>query len=454
MSFLNGGLQGLIDKIKGKKYIKESDFEEIMKDIRSSFLEADVDYSVITQFNELVKKRALGQKVFEILESKQTLIKIIKDTLVDILGSHNKELQLKDNFMNVILLMGLQGSGKTTTSGKLAFWIKQKFQKKVLIIAADIYRFGAIEQLVHIGEKIGVEVFFQKGQKILNIIDNGLQYALYNNFDVVIIDTAGMLNIDEKMIQELKQIQQKSNPSEILIVIDSLLGQKSSEVTKSFHDKINATGVILTKMDADVKGGIALSVKFLTKLPIKFISSSEKHDDIHFEVFHPERIVSRILGMGDILTLIDNVESKLKQEKENSEILEKILKDNYNYYDLQKQLKFLKKIGSIKNLLNFIPGISSKIKQMPVLEDNIIQKFEALIQSMTHEERIKPNLIDANNRRRTRIIKGSGNSNREMNFLMEFMKKQKQIQSKIKSEKNDSDINPLDNPEEFFKKWF
>lgn len=282
----------------------------------------------------------------------------------------------------------------------------------------------------------------------MDIVENGIKYAEQNNFDVVIVDTAGRLTIDTEMIEEIKNIKQKVNTSDVLIVADSLLGQQSVNIAKSFHEQIGATGIILTKMDSDTKGGAALSMKYITKLPIKFTSSSEKHNDDNFEIFYPERMASRILDMGDILTLIDNVEDKINT-KQDKEVLDRILQEDYNYNDLIKQLKLLKKLGSMSKMLSFIPGINSKIKKMPFLENDVIQKFQAIIQSMTKEERLKPKLIENNNRRRTRIVKGSGSEPTDISHLIEFIKKQKQISKQMKN----LDLNDLNNPEDLLSKF-
>ncbi|MDV3167921.1 MAG: signal recognition particle receptor subunit alpha [Candidatus Phytoplasma stylosanthis] len=446
MSLLNDSFHKIINKIKGKKFISSQDIEDIMKDIRFSFLEADVSYDVVVEFNELIKQKTFNKEVLKGVQPQEQVIKIIKDILTLILGNKNTPLQLNKN-LDIILLIGLQGSGKTTVSGKLSYFIKKKIKKKVLLIAADIYRFGAIEQLKAIAKKIEVDFFSETNENVLNIIQKGIQYAFQNKFEVVIIDTAGRLTIDNQMIQEIKNIKKQFKPSETLIVVDSILGQKSVDIVKSFHKDISATGIILTKMDADVKGGTALSMKYVTKLPIKFISSSEKHDDDNFEIFHPERIASRLLDMGDMATLIENVEEKINI-KNNKEIFNKILDEDYNYNDLLKQLKLLQRIGSVKKMLNFIPGMASKIKNLPFLEDNIIQKFRFIIQSMTIEERLKPILIENNNRRRIRIINGSGTKIIDINNLIQFIKKQKQISQQMRG----LDLDNLNNPEDILKK--
>ncbi|MEZ0180232.1 signal recognition particle protein ['Camptotheca acuminata' phytoplasma] len=447
MSFLNDGLSKVLNKIKGKKIISEKDIEEIMKDIRLAFLEADVNYDVITEFNELIKQKTLKQEVLKGIKPKEQIITVIKEVLTLILGYKNEGLNLNKS-LDVVLLLGLQGSGKTTTAGKLSFFIKTKMKKKVLLIAADIYRFGAIEQLRAIGENIDVEVFISEDKKVLNIVEQGLRYAYKQQFETVIIDTAGRLTIDDKMIKEVKDIKKLVEPSEVLIIADSILGQQSVNVVKSFNEKIGATGIILTKMDADTKGGAALSMKYVTKLPIKFISSSEKHDDDNFEVFHPDRISSRLLDMGDMNTLIENIEDKINT-KQSKKIISKILDEGFNYNDLSKQLNLLKKIGSIRKMANFIPGMSSKIKNMPFLEDDLIQKFKFIIQSMTEEERLNPILIENNNRRRMRIVKGSGTQMNDINNLIQFIKKQKQLVKQM----GNMDENEFNNPEDFLSKF-
>ncbi|KOR75746.1 Signal recognition particle GTPase [Candidatus Phytoplasma pruni] len=450
MSILSRSFQKIMDTMKGKKHIQEKDLELMMKDIRLSFLEADVNYDVITHFNHLIKEKAVGKEVLKGLEPQQQVVKIINDVLTTVLGSKNIPLQLNNPY-DVVLLVGLQGSGKTTTAGKLAYFVKKKLNKKVLLIAADTYRPGAVKQLVSIGEKINIDVFFQQNKNTMNIIDNGLKYALHNGFETVIIDTTGRSALDQDMLDEIKTIKEKVKPSETLIVADSLLGQKASVVAKGFHEAFHATGVIMTKMDADIKGGSVLSIKYVTNLPIKFMSSSEKHDDDNFEIFYPDRMSSRLLGMGDMLTLIEQVEDKVNSEQDKK-LVDRLLQDDYNYHDLQKQFKLLKKIGSMKKILNFIPGIGSKIRNMPMLDKDIITQFETIIQSMTKEERLQPQLIQSNNRRRCRIAKGSGNKLKDVNLLIDFIEKQKQISKKMGNMELDN-LSALDNPEELLKQF-
>ncbi|MGA0448026.1 MAG: signal recognition particle protein [Candidatus Phytoplasma pyri] len=435
MDFLSNSFQKIINKIKGIKIIKEKHIEEIMEEIRLSLLQADVNYEVVEEFNAKVKSKALGQEVLKSLNPSQQVIKILNDTLVEVLNSKNINLNFaNNNEITTFMLVGLQGSGKTTTVGKLAVLVHKKFQKKVLLIACDIYRPGAIEQLQDIGNNINVNVFFKKDSIVENIISEGLKYASLNQYDVVIIDTAGTLSINETMIQELKIIKNLSNPSEIFLVVDVLFGKEITNVAKTFNEKLQLTGIILTKMDADVKGGAVLSVKATTKLPIKLMSSSEKIID-NLEFFDAKRMASRLLGMGDILTVIEKVTDNIDQ-KQGKKMIDRLLEDDYNYYDFQKQLKMLKKIGSFGSLLKFIPGLSSKLGNLN-LKDFELNKFESIIKSMTKEEKSKTNLISLSSRRRIRIAKGSGVKQKDVLNLISLLEQQKKIAKQMSNFKDD-----------------
>ncbi|MDV3205219.1 MAG: signal recognition particle receptor subunit alpha [Weeping tea tree witches'-broom phytoplasma] len=450
MSFLNQNLQKIINVIRRKKYFKENDLEEIMKEVRLSFLESDVDYEVITEFNKLIYQKILGKQILKGSAPQEQIIQIIQNTLIEILGPREESLSLTKNNLNIILLVGLQGSGKTTVAGKLSFLIHGKMKKKVLLIAADHYRPGAVQQLEEIGDKINIHVFSRPNEKILHVIHGGLQYAQMNNFDIVIIDTAGFSSITTEVFEQIKNIKEKIKPVETLIVADVLLGQQVAHTVKKIHEQMTATGVIMTKMDADIKGGSILSIKHITKLPIKFISSSEKPNDDNFELFYPERIVSRILGMGDILTLMENIEDKINSQQKEK-LIDRLLQEDYNYYDFQKQLNMLKKFGSLKRMLNFIPGINSQIQNMPLVEDNIVNKLESIINSMTIEEKLDPQLIKFNNRRRTRIMKGSGTTFKEITYLIDFLEKQKKIAKNIKN--LDSNLGDNSNYQDLLNKF-
>ncbi|WP_041784418.1 signal recognition particle protein [Candidatus Phytoplasma australiense] len=449
MSILGDGFQKIINKIRGKKIIESRDIENIMEDIRLSLIEADVNIKVIDTFHELISKKSLKQEVLKGLKPKEHIIKIINETLTQILGSTRSDLVVQPKpHLNAMMLIGLQGSGKTTTAGKLALWLRKKNHQKVLLIACDIYRPGAVEQLKVIGRQIKIDVFSQENTPVIEIVELGLQYAQKNGYDAIVIDTAGRLTIDEKMMQELKEIKSKCDFSEVLLVIDALTGQQSAKNTQTFHQQVGATGVILTKMDADTKGGASLSVRVMTELPLKFISSSESIDLL--ELFNPDRMASRLLGMGDVLTLIETVTDKIDADQ-GKKMMDRLLDDNYNYHDFQKQLKTLKKIGSFSKILSFIPGLGNKMKQLSSgINDDNLKKFEVLIQSMTKEERKKPRLIALSGRRRMRIAKGSGNQLSDVSQLMTLLEQQKKLAKQMKNF-DDADINKLqEEPLSFF----
>ncbi|MDV3148984.1 MAG: signal recognition particle receptor subunit alpha, partial [Pigeon pea little leaf phytoplasma] len=408
MNFLSKSVQKIINKIGNKKYIQQDDIDNIMQEINPALLKADVDYEVVMKFNELIKQQTLNMQLLKGLTPQQQVIKIIQNTLTNILGDKSLPLNLKENKLNVFLLIGMKGSGKTTIAGKLAFFLNRKKNNKILLIAADHHRPGGIQQLQQIGQNIDIEVYNDNNTNdSLKIILNGIDYAKNNHFQVVIIDTTGFSPEDTASVDNLSLIKKNIKPDETFIVIDALGGQQISGKIKQINEKLSFTGVIMTKMDAKTSGGLILSIRYITKLAIRFISSSEQHNDDNFEIFYPDRIASRILGMGDLSTLIEHMESKI-DPKQNAELIDKLFQDNYNYYDLQKHLNLIKKMGSFQKILNFIPGINNKISNLNILDNNIIIKFEAIIQSMTHKERLNPDLIVNNNRRRHRVIKGSG----------------------------------------------
>ncbi|MBP5835962.1 signal recognition particle protein [Candidatus Phytoplasma meliae] len=452
MSILGDGLQKIINKISGKKIIEPQDIEIIMKDIRLSLIEADVHLKVVDKFHDIIYQKSLKQEVLKGLKPKEQIIKIINETLTKILGATRVDLSLMpEPHLTTMMLIGLQGSGKTTTAGKLALWLRKKNHKKVLLIACDIYRPGAIEQLKTIGKQINIDVFSKEDSanpSVSEIVEEGLRYAKNQRYDAAIIDTAGRLTIDERMMQELQQIKSQCQPSEVLLIIDALSGQQSAENAQSFHQQVGATGVILTKMDADIKGGAALSVRTMTQLPLKFTSSSETIDFL--EQFNPDRMASRILGMGDILTLIETVTDKIDPDQ-GKKMVDRFFEDSYNYYDFQKQLKTLKKMGSFSKILNFIPGLGGKMKHFSSsLNDEGLKKFEVLIQSMTLAEKKNPQLIASSSRRRLRIASGSGNKLSDVSQLINVLEQQKKMAKQMKKF-DDEDVSKLQNdPLSFF----
>ena len=421
---LSDRLQMALRRVTGRGKLNEKDIDEMMRDVRLSLLEADVNYKVVKEFTQSVKEQSLGEKILSGLNPGQQVVKIVHDELKRIMGDEASGINLKMNGMSVIMTIGLQGAGKTTAIGKLANYLRKYEKKKPMLIAADIYRPAAIEQLVTIGKQLGVHVFEQGVKpKAWDIVTNGLAYAKENNYDCVIIDTAGRLHIDEVMMNELVEVKKVARPDEILLVVDAMTGQDAVNVTQMFHEKLNATGCVLTKLDGDTRGGAALSIRHITGIPIKFIGTGEKLDAI--DVFYPDRMASRILGMGDTLTLIEKVTENIDEE-EAMNMMEKLMNNKYNYNDLLKQFKMIKKIGSSK-ILGLLPGLKQVKKAAQEMDDKQFDFMEAIISSMTEQERKKPELIDKSSKRRERIAKGSGRSVTEVNKLRQALEKQKQV---------------------------
>lgn len=421
---LSDRLQMALRRVTGRGKLSEKDIDEMMRDVRLSLLEADVNYRVVKEFTQSVKEQALGEKILSGLNPGQQVVKIVHDELKRIMGDEASSLNLKMNGMSVIMTIGLQGAGKTTAIGKLANYLRKYEKKNPMLIAADIYRPAAIDQLVTIGKQLGVYVFEQGIQpKAWDIVTAGLAYAKENNYDCVIIDTAGRLHIDENMMNELVEVKKVSHPDEVLLVVDAMTGQDAVNVTQTFHEKLNATGCILTKLDGDTRGGAALSIRHITGIPIKFIGTGEKLDAL--EVFHPERMASRILGMGDMLTLIEKATEDIDEDEAMS-MVDKLMNDKYNYNDLLKQFRMIKKIGSSK-ILGLLPGLRQVKKAAQEMDDKQFDYMEAIIGSMTDDERKKPELIDKSSKRRERVAKGSGRSVTEVNRLRQTLEKQKQV---------------------------
>lgn len=422
---LSDRLQMSMRRITGRGKLDEKDIEEMMREVRLSLLEADVNFKVVRSFTQNVKEQALGEKILKGLNPGQQVVKVVHEELKRVMGNETEDIRFKINGITTIMTIGLQGSGKTTAIGKLAVWIRKKEKKKVLLIAADVYRPAAIAQLQTIGKQIDIEVYQEGLIDARTIVKNGLKYAKEHKFDVVIIDTAGRLTIDEEMMQELKDVKEIAAPDEILLTVDAMMGQEAANIAKSFHDQIGATGAILTKMDGDTRGGAALSIREISQIPIKFSSSGEKMDSL--EAFHPERMASRILGMGDVLTLIEQVTENI-DEDEAKNLMDKMMSDDFNYNDLLKQFKMIKRMGSISKMLGFIPGLGSKLKEArSQIDDKQFDKMAVLIHSMTEEERKNPKLIDQSSKRRERISKGSGMQVADVNRLREALATQKKM---------------------------
>ena len=421
---LSDRLQMALRRVTGRGKLNEKDIDEMMRDVRLSLLEADVNYRVVKEFTQNVKEQALGEKILHGLNPGQQVVKIVFDELKRIMGDDASGINLKMQGMSVIMTMGLQGAGKTTAIGKLANYLRKYEKKNPMLIAADIYRPAAVDQLVQIGKQLNVYVH-QEGvnKKAWDIVANGLTYAKNNGYDCVIIDTAGRLHIDEDMMEELVKVKQVAKPDEVLLVVDAMTGQDAVNVAKTFHDKLNATGCILTKLDGDTRGGAALSIRHITGVPIKFIGTGEKLDAL--DVFHPERMAQRILGMGDTLTLIEKVTENIDEDEAMS-MVEKLMSNKFNYYDLLKQFKMIKKIGSSK-ILGLLPGMKQVREAAKNMDDKQFEYMEAIIGSMTDEERKNPDLIEKSSKRRERIAKGSGRSVTEVNNLRKTLERQKQV---------------------------
>lgn len=421
---LSDRLQMALRRVTGRGKLNEKDIDEMMRDVRLSLLEADVNYRVVKEFTQNVKEQALGEKILHGLNPGQQVVKIVFDELKRIMGDDASGINLKMQGMSVIMTMGLQGAGKTTAIGKLANYLRKYEKKNPMLIAADIYRPAAVDQLVQIGKQLNVYVF-QEGvnKKAWDIVSNGLTYAKENGYDCVIIDTAGRLHIDEDMMEELVRVKNVSKPDEVLLVVDAMTGQDAVNVAKTFHDKLNATGCILTKLDGDTRGGAALSIRHITGVPIKFIGTGEKLDAL--DIFHPDRMAQRILGMGDTLTLIEKVTENIDEDEAMS-MVDKLMSNKFNYYDLLKQFKMIKRIGSSK-ILGLLPGMKQVREAAKNMDDKQFEFMEAIIGSMTDEERKNPDLIEKSSKRRERIAKGSGRSVTEVNNLRKTLERQKQM---------------------------
>lgn len=405
-------LEVTLKKFRGQNKITEENITEALREIRRALLEADVHIDVVKKFVEDVKEKAVGSDVKGKIMPDQLIVKIVNDALVELMGSKKSELRIASGKPTIILVAGLQGSGKTTFCGKLAKNLRKK-GRQPLLVACDVYRPAAIDQLKKLGEQVKIPVFSEEGSTDpIEIAKNALEYARKFGRDTIIVDTAGRLTVDEKMMDEVENISKAIDPIETLFVCDAMIGQDAVTTAKAFHDKLELTGVVLTKLDGDTRGGAALSVLHVVGKPIKFVGVGETVDDL--EPFHPERIASRILGMGDILTLVEKAESQIDKE-EAAQLEEKIRKNEFTFDDFLSQLRAIKKMGSLKDLLGMIPGMDKQLRNVNV-DDGAFTKVEAIIQSMTKKERTNPKII--NGSRRMRIAKGSGTKVQDVNRLL------------------------------------
>ena len=398
--------------LKGEGKITEINVAETLKDVRRALLDADVNYKVAKNFTDTVKKKALGMNVLTAVKPSQLMVKIVHDELAELMGGEAADLHLTSR-PAIILMSGLQGSGKTTFSGKLANLLKQKQHKNPLLVACDVYRPAAIEQLKVVGAQIGVPVYTEEGNKdVCAIAANAVKEAKAKSYDVVIVDTAGRLAVDEQMMDEIARLKESLNPDETLFVVDSMTGQDAVNTAKEFNDRLNFDGVVLTKLDGDTRGGAALSIRTVVTKPIKFVGTGEKMEAL--DLFHPSRMADRILGMGDIVSLVERAQEQFDEE-EAKKLQKKIQKNKFDFNDFLGQIEQIKKMGNLKELASMIPGVGKAIKDVDI-DDNAFKGIEAIIKSMTPKERTNPEIL--NQSRRQRIAKGSGTNLQEVNRLI------------------------------------
>lgn len=422
---LGDRLQNALHKIKGYGKITEDNISDMMREIRLALLEADVNYKVVKEFTNTVKEKALGEEVASSINPGDLFVKIVKDELTELLGGESKELNLSGS-PAILMLVGLQGSGKTTTAGKLANFLRKKHSKKPLLVACDVYRPAAIDQLKQLGKQLNIEVYDEGKNDPVVIANNAINYAKENKFDYVLIDTAGRLHIDEELMEELENIRNNVNPQEILLVIDSMMGQDAINVITGFNDKLPLTGVVLTKLDGDTRGGVALSVRHLTNVPIKFIGTSEKLDGL--DSFDPERMAGRILGMGDIISLVEKATESI-DEKEAEKTARRVQEGKFDLEDFLSTMKQIKKLGPLENLIKLIPGAKKMGLSDVKIDPKQMAHIEAIVLSMTPKERRHPDIIKAS--RKTRIANGSGTSVQEVNKLLQQFDQMKKMMKQV-----------------------
>lgn len=428
---LSDKLSNIFKKIRGQSRLTEANIDEMLKEVRIALLEADVNFKVVKEFTSHLKEKAIGQDVLQKLNPGQTLVKIAHDELTELLGSTDSEIHYVKDGPTVIMMVGLQGSGKTTTTGKLASLMKNKLHKKVLLAACDIYRPAAIDQLNQLAKQIGVDIV-DLGTKIepTKIAKTALDKAQKEEYDVLIIDTAGRLQIDEKMMEELNDISHIVNPNEILLLVDAMSGQDAVNVANAFNEKLKLTGIVLSKLDGDARGGAALSIKHLTGVPIKFAGIGEKISDL--DVFHPERMADRILGMGDVMTLVEKAQEEINED-EMKHSVGKMMDGKFDLTDMLKQMKQVQKLGSLGGIMKLIPGMPKMSDEQQTRAEHEMRNFETIINSMTLEERKSPEILKFS--RKQRISKGSGKSLADINKVLKKYEQTKEMMKQLQQYK-------------------
>ncbi|MEG0283949.1 MAG: signal recognition particle protein [Erysipelotrichales bacterium] len=425
---LSDRLQHSLKKMKGNTRLTQENMDDMFREIRLALLEADVNFKVVKEFIANIKEKAEGQDVINQLNPGQMVVKIVNDELVHLFGDSLEEIKFKTNGPTILMMVGLQGAGKTTTSGKLANLLREKYSKKPMLIAADVYRPAAIDQLKTVGEQLDVPVFEMGQIDPREIVSKGLEYAKENEHDLVIIDTAGRLHLDEVLMQELQDLKTLANPDEIMLVVDSLTGQDAINVAQSYNEQLEITGAILTKLDGDSRGGAALSIKHITGVPIKFIGTGEKLDAI--DLFHPERMVSRMLGMGDVISLIEKATNVIDEEKAGK-AADRMMSGEFDLEDMLEQMEQMNKLGSLGGIAKMIPGMGKISEEDEQKATTKLKRTRVVIQSMTPEERRKPKIIKA--KRKERIAKGCGLNTTEVNKVLREHDNMKKMMKQMSS---------------------
>ncbi|HOF65320.1 MAG TPA: signal recognition particle protein [Bacilli bacterium] len=435
---LSERFSGILKKLRGQSRLTEKNMEEMLQEIRVALFEADVNFKVVKTFVDNIKEKALGAKVFDELNPSQMVVKIVRDEIVELLGSDQSELQYQKSRPTVIMLVGLQGTGKTTTAGKLAYLMKNKLNKKVLLAAADIYRPAAIDQLVTLAKTVGVDIV-NMGDKVnpVEIAKAAKKKAFDDRYDVLIIDTAGRLTIDDELMNELANIKKDVIPDEILLLVDAMSGQDAVNTALGFDKKLGLTGVIMSKLDSDTRGGAALSIRHLTGVPIKFTGVGEKIEDL--DIFYPDRMAERILGMGDILTLVEKAQEKI-DEKEMRKSAAKMMEGSFTLNDMLEQMKQIRKLGSLGGILKLIPGMPKITPEQQQKAEKELKDFETIINSMTLEERNNPAILK--NSRKQRIARGSGKTNADINKVLKKYDSMKQMMKQMQQYKKSGKLPP------------